>query len=214
MSVANETELVNLALGHIGAKLIADYATEQSGPADSARRLYPALRDAVLSEFRWPFLYDRKALALSATAAPPHWTYRYVYPSNCYRIWAVVPGSYPNLLIDTETGQWARIPYEFSYDSAVSQRNILTNLADAYVDYSYKLTDVSKWPDHFAHAFSWVLAQELVMDLGKDRKTRAETVQLADRAMRAAKANALNEGVVKDTYLRTPTAVNARRTYR
>jgi len=211
MSVATETELVNLALGHIGAEFIADYATTQSKSAAAARRIYPSLRDSVLSEFQWPWLYDRKALALSATAAPVNWTYRYVYPSNCYRVWAVVHPEYPRKVVNYETGEWTHISFERSYNPAVPEHNILTHLGSAWVDYSYRLTDVSKWPDHFADAFAWALASSLVMDLAKDRKTRSETMTIADRAMRAAKANAVNEGFVRNKVFDAPTAVSARR---
>lgn len=185
--MASSTEICNLALSHLGiAKPIANLSTEQSQEASACRVFYEITRDTVLKDYPWPFCTKIAAIALVEEDPNVEWQYSYRYPSDCLAVRKILSG------VRNETSS-ERIPYKISSDS--QGLLIFSDLEEAEMEYTVKITDANLYSTDFILAFSFRLASYLA-----PRLTAGDPFKLADRMlqmyrleMSKATANAFNE---------------------
>lgn len=190
MSIASETELANLALGHLAVAgvtfEIQDLATETTKEARACRRFYAQTRDEVLRDFPWPFATAINNLALVASAPNVEWGYAYRIPSDCLRFRRILSGR------RNET-QASRIPYRIASDA--SGELLFTDQQLAQGEWTTQITNVTAFPPDFVQAVALLLAAYVGPSVagGDQYKLADRAFQLYTRQLERARNNALNE---------------------
>jgi len=184
---SSKTEICNLALSHLGtAKRISNLETDTSGEATNCRIFFDIALEEVLRDFKWPFATKIEALALIEENPNTEWTYSYRYPSNCLTIRRILSG------IRKDTRQ-SRVPYRVAFDD--SARIIYTDQVEAYIEYTYNMTDPAYFPSDFTLALSYRLATLLapILTGGDPFKLGVATFELYQMHLKKAVVNSFNE---------------------
>ena len=148
--MSSSVEICNLALSHLGInKEISNIETERSIEALACRRFFPICRDATLEDFEWPFARRFADLALVEEDPTDEWAYSYRYPTNAITIRRILSG------VRNDTLQ-SRVPYEIVNDDA--GKLIYTDLDDASIEYTYRVTNSEHFSPAFVIAMSYRLA--------------------------------------------------------
>lgn len=184
--MASVVSICNLALSNIGKTNISSLG-EAGAEAKACNQFYEHCRDILLQSYPWRFAGKTQALAELTNDKPGAWGYAYTRPNDCLKVRWVRPeysliDPQPQLLQD-ETG------YPHDVDGGV----IYCNLSPAFLRYTWRLTDPSRFSPLFVDALSWHIAVRLAMPLTKDPKIRAEAYQLANRMQAAAEMADANE---------------------
>jgi hypothetical protein len=199
-------ELYNLALARIAISKLVTSPTDSK--AEVLNVFYPNCRDRVLEEFPWGFAQRHAALALAASATDdpvPQWAGRWAYgfavPSDAVVVRSVTwPPSVttagsalsPPEEFESRAGLLrGRIPFELEEDGA-GAKLILTNLPDAVAVYTFRQTDVTRFPPSFASALAWLLASEVAAALSLSDGVREKAVREYESALSRATANDAN----------------------
>lgn len=185
---SSKVEIWNMALSRIGhSERIAD-PDEGSTASDLCMLIYDQCLDYVLEDFPWRFAKKRLALSTVAGTPPTAWAYQYAIPADCLRIRA-----FANPISRTPLAQ-EKIPFERATDGTTAL--IYTDLEDAELIYTCRITDVSKFDASFVSSLAYYLASEMAVPL-----RGAAGVQLADAMLnkymgqvRIAAAKSLSEG--------------------
>jgi hypothetical protein len=116
----------------------------------------------VLASYNWSFARVVVALAQVANYTPLKETYAYARPSNCMAIWAV----YSEGTLDQQKGE----VFREMYDPTNNQDVICCDIEDAYVEYTYYVTDTTKFEPYFVTVLSHRIAAELAKILNGDKE--------------------------------------------
>ncbi len=147
----SDTEIANLALGHLGqSNSIQNLQTSRTPEANAMRALYDTMRRSTLRDFPWGFAHKIAALGLvsergDAGHPTEEWIYAYRQPSDCLQFRKIQSG------IRNDNRQ-SRVPYKTSRDSQGIL--ILTDKEDAILEYTIDIEQVELYPDDFVLAFS------------------------------------------------------------
>lgn len=169
--MATEVDIANLALARLGdvASVASISPPEGSAQAEHCARFYPIARDSMLELHDWKFATRRVALA-QLTAESWNWNYAYALPNNVLRVLSILPpASSPD-----DQG----VDYDMENQTNGTPM-ILTNLDEATMRYTVRVTDTTKFPPLFADALAWLLASHLAGPVIKGDAGTAE----AKRAM-------------------------------
>lgn len=210
--MATVVDICNLALSRVRADTIGSL-TESSTEAVQCNLLYELTRDHLLTAFAWPFAKTTRILSLK-NDAPSEWQYAYDYPNDCLRVHYILPpnshtgivsGSgiaVPNIEVDP-------VPYEIGTGSNGS-RQIWTNLEEAAIAYTKKVTDTRLFDPLFVQALAWNLAAELAIPLGGDsgKNYRDTAMRMFEQIIGQAAAHAANEN--EQGRMRLPRSITAR----
>ncbi len=183
--MASKVEIANKALSHLGIAPIISLE-EDSEPARQINSIFNNDRDFVLKGCDWNFARKTEALALLADESL-EWDYVYQRPVRCLqvrRVFNEVTAS------PTETGD---AKHEEAQSSSGSQA-IMTDIEDAYMKYTYQVTDVSVYPADFVEALALKLAGSSAMALTGEKTLRTDMAQLYRIAISAARSANGNEG--------------------
>lgn len=144
--------ICNMALGHCGvAPTIQDVDNDTTPEALYCRTFYETCRGSLLEMQEWNFA--KRRATLNVLSGPPNdWAYRYKIPNTCKLPLNIVNPNTRNPRRDE------RIPFDIKdYDDGYG-KVIVTDQADAQLDYNFDVTDESLFSDTFAFAFSQLLA--------------------------------------------------------
>jgi hypothetical protein len=188
---SSDVQICNLALSRVAQASIASL-TETSPPARQCRVHYEPARDTVLRAFDWPFARARVALANVGLGLVTEWAYRYQLPADCLAVRRVGP-------FDRHA---APVPFE------TEGATVLTDLSEATLVYTQRITDSTRFDPLFADALAWRLAMDLALPLKVDRALRSEAAQGYQTAISAAEAAAANEADFRPAYM--PATIQAR----
>ena len=158
--MASKLQIVNMALAHIGLKPLADL--DGTDPITTAVNTYYdySLED-VFSEHRWPFANVKTALSeITVEDDDIEWDFMYTYPSSAARVFLV----YSEGSVTTKEYE----EFEVIYLTGSTRKVILTNTEDAYAEYTYIMTDTTKWEPKFTLAFSYRLAALIAFSVTGD----------------------------------------------
>lgn len=183
----SETDIANMALGHLGiGKEIANISTERSQEALACNRYYEIARDTTLRAFPWPFATKFRDLAVVEENPTDEWAFSYRYPVDCFMVRRVLSGS-------RNDSRQGRVPYKIGQDA--SGMLIYTDETDATIEHTVRVTDATRFPDDFVLALSFKLAA-----LCATRITAGDPFKLGDKAeayfkrtISDAQADAANE---------------------
>lgn len=170
--MASKIFICNLALSNIGKDNI-NALTEQSAEARACNQFYDHARDTLLQAYPWSFAGKTQALAQVTNDKPGQWGYAYKRPTDCLKVRWIRPAY-------SATDNCRLTPQqEISFPHEVEGDTIYCDLSPAFLRYTFKLEDASRYPPLFVDALSWHLAVRLAMPLTRDTKVRAEAYQLA-----------------------------------
>lgn len=178
--------ICNLALANIAKKDI-NSLTEASAEARACNRFYEVTRDILLQAYPWRFAGKTQSLAQLTNDKPGAWAYAYRRPTDCLKVRWIRPeysltDPCPQSLQDEISN-----PYE------IEGEMIYCNLSPAFLRYTFRLTDPTKFPPLFVEALAWHLAVRIAMPLTRDPKIRADAFQLAMAAKGSAEMADANE---------------------
>lgn len=137
------------ALIMLGAQPISSF-TEGSDAAQACDRLYPDLRDSLLSRYPWSWSYKKTQLARLATPPISEWDYAYQLPGDML--------SGVRALFNT--ADTFGMPLRYGWEIYGDQ--VYTNEETVYIDYQSSVNE-SKMPYYFVHLLRHALAGELGM---------------------------------------------------
>lgn len=187
--MANETQIVNMALLLIGEVTISDFGDEDTKEGRLVNRFYEQIRDEVLADSRVNFKIATARsgpLALVSNEPSFGWDHAYQLPNGTLRI--------IGLITETEDkDQPLRADWVREGDL------ILTNEDAVYIKYIKQVTDATRFPPHLVKAIYTKLAAEIAFAITADSKmeekllTKYELVVFPD----AISANAA-EGFILD----------------
>jgi len=190
--MASETEICNLALGHLGAgKEIANLETDRSQEAAACRRFYDDCRDATLRDFSWPFATKIAPLGLVTDSEDDdhpteEWTYQYQVPSDSLMFRKIQSGT-------RNDSRGTKVPYRLAYGD--SGTVVFTDKEDAVGEYTIRVDDPLRYSSDFVMALSLRLASYIAPQV-----TGGDPFKMGDRALKLyefeiskARASALNE---------------------
>jgi hypothetical protein len=137
------------ALIALGAAPISSF-TEGTDAAQACDRLYPDLRDTILSTYQWSFSIKKTQLARLATAPTNEWKYAYQMPGD------MLSGV---LAIFASSGSY-ELPLRYGWEVYGDQ--VFTNLETVYIDYQATVNE-TKMPPYFVRLLRLAMAFELAI---------------------------------------------------
>lgn len=184
MPGTSQTEIINLALGHLKQRKITS-PTEVSVQAQEAMRCYETARKETLRNHDWGFATVVKDGALDATYAASttglyagEWDFAYTYPSNAIAVWHV----YNENTVDKDNGELFRV----LYDDTNNKKVIVTNTEYAMIEYTFDVQDTTMFDANFVTAFAWRLAYDMAPNLTGDDNIAMEMIKMFNMAISEA----------------------------
>ena len=182
---AGAIAICNLALSNIGesAKVTSIDPPDGSAQATHCARFYPIARDSLLEMKQWSFANRRVALT-SVDHELEEWDYAYALPADVLSVTSVQGAenaddytfrygtpldTYPGSVVGRYTPQ----PYAIEQD-ADGNRVLYTDVENAVIRYTAKITDSAHFPSLFKVALSWHLAGMLAGPIVKGDQGAAE----------------------------------------
>ncbi len=175
--MSSAVAICNLALSNIGKYNISSL-NEPTAEARACNQFYDLTRDLLLQSYPWRFAGKTRALSALANPEAGKWRYAYQRPNDCLKVrWLRPNYSEADPCFQTEQEEMAN-HYE------IEQETIYTNIETAFLRYTSRITDPSKFAPLFVDALAWHLATRLAMPLTRDVKQRQGAYEVA-RAMQA-----------------------------
>ncbi|RUM19305.1 hypothetical protein EFQ99_31560 [Rhizobium vallis] len=185
--------ICNLALASIGKDSI-NALSEPTVEARACNRFFAPARDALLQAYPWRFAGRTRSLAAIENDRPGEWAYAYDRPVDCLAIRGIrsaldvtgdasVGGVFSGGASSSAGGH--------AYDAEGGM--IYCNVSPAYLNFTERLTDPTKYSPLFIDALAWHLAVRLAMPLTRDAQVRADAFQLATSTQALAQTADANE---------------------
>lgn len=181
-----QVDIYNQAAARIGVfNDTIQSTTEASKIVNVCNALYNGMVDYVLADFPWKFA-ERRVLLSSLGTPPTNWGYRYAYPSDCVTArYLTVPGC-------RNPRSTQQIPFQIGTDGVA--REIYTDMPDAELVYTSRVTDLNLWGPIAVSALVYRLASELAMPMSVKPDVANSALSGYYREVSRAAAAALNEG--------------------
>jgi hypothetical protein len=174
--------ICNLALTNLAKPTIVSI-DEASAEAAACKQYYAHVRDVMLQTYPWRFAAKTEALAELTNAKEGRWGYAYQRPSDCLKVRRVSDQALADYLPSDGS-----LIVAGGYAHAIEGDVIYCDVSPAYLTYTYRLTDPTKFSPAFTEALGWHLAVRLAMPLTRDPKMRADAYNLAVRMTATAAA--------------------------
>lgn len=184
--MASVVSICNLALSNVGKTNISAL-TEASAEARACNQFYEHVRDVMLQVYPWRFAAKTASLAEVTNDKPGSWEYAYSRPTDCLKVRWLRSEYSETEPTNTTIGQEIANPYE------AEGGTIYCDLSPAFLRYTFKQTDPTRFSLLFIEALSWQLAVRLAMPLTRDPKVRQDAYQLARQLLATAEAHDANE---------------------
>jgi hypothetical protein len=167
-----ETEICNLALSEIGARLVSNYEEDSTEEARAARLHFGQARDALLRRHQWNFAQVRADLSLITGTPVSDWDSAWQIPADCVRV----------ISLPTDN------PYRPHQEFAVEGRQILVrDLTAVTLLYVSNAVPVTSWDPLFVDALALSLATRLAKAVAHDvAMSQAAAASFAQLALPAA----------------------------
>lgn len=162
--MATQTELLNDALGQVGAARITAI-DDGSTNANHCQTFYPALRDGLLRGHFWNFALIWVELAQDAVPPTVGYAYSYELSPDFLRIkeYGGANPIVPSTLV-TYTDRRLYLTYK------IEGTKLRTNDGQAFIQYVSRVTNPDTWDALFYQAVSTLLAAKLSMAIRKEPK--------------------------------------------
>lgn len=160
----SKISICNLALAQLGQSPISSLEQEN----EKARRLnlfYEPVRDEVLRTHNWAFAGVQEPLSLMQQEPDGQGQFVYKYPAQALFVRRVFDQSRP------------RIEYREFFRSDLHSRVVLANSAQAWAEYTRRITDETQFDAAFVKSFSLALACDLAVSLTADIQLAGQLLQ-------------------------------------
>jgi len=186
-----QLQIYNLALSHLGmSPLTALTGTDPSTVACAA--YFEPCRDDMFREHEWSFARVQAALVEYTGTVPLGWLYAYDYPTvNAATVWTV----FNEGCADTKHEQ----DFSTFYIPTDAKKVIVSDLEDAYMEYTYIVEDIAIWDAKFFMALTYRLAASMAKVLTGDADNRGA---LLGQAYNSIISEAKRIGAMED--IKTP----------
>jgi hypothetical protein len=201
-------QIANLALGRVGEKNRISSLTDNTATARAVKGAWDLTLESCLAAHRWRFARKHEDLALLSYTRSG-FAYAYALPTGCIEAIRIFNGERrgaapwaPAFRFFSDSGQafwmnytlFPETPFEIESGDAADARILLTDMEDAELIFTKKVTEPGLFPPLFTDAFAWKLALELALVL-PDRPQVANSIAAqALAAWRAAVSRDLSEG--------------------
>lgn len=173
--MTSETDIVNVALHHVGGQRIVSL-TDGSKGANVANDVYTEIKDGLLRSHPWNFATKRQKLAQSSTAPTFEFDHAYPIPSDWLRTTSVS---------DNDAGYGALL---YRMELIGTQRAIITSADDVWMRYVARITDPNLMSSDFRTAFEFVLASIFAIPIASSRSLRVDMAREARLALATARS--------------------------
>ena len=189
--------IYNRTLGNLGTRSKVTATNDGRKESAELNKVYAGTLDDLLKMHDWGFArFTALLVTQSVLTAPANWAYVYARPALCLRaLYMAVPGAPP----DRYDGMPV-IPYEAAGDldaGGVEVDVIYTDQAPAYLRYTRRVTDTTRFPSGFENALCWALAANVALVLTGDGKVAAACGKSYVTAYNAATTANANEGTTR-----------------
>lgn len=184
----SDIAICNLALSHLGDSKGISSLVERSAAARACSLWYAQTRDELLRAFAWPFATRHGTLTLIAALSGAEWGYSYRVPAQLLAVRRLL--SPFGFRIPSAMN---RVPFLLESDATGSV--LYTDLPDASLEYSVRVTDVTAFPPDFVQLLALKLAANMAPGLtaGDPQRLGLRALELYERQLGRTKAAALNE---------------------
>lgn len=143
-----KTDVANLTLGMLGSTVtIQNINLDRGTVADILRRNFELAFQEVLTKHPWRFATKRAALILVSEDPTPEWGYEYALPNDAMVVRRIAQDNYfrfEELYEDQKT--------LFDIVNTETGYNLVTNVPNAYAEYTRKINTEGTYMNHFARA--------------------------------------------------------------
>lgn len=193
--------ICNMALGNAGVSRFIMDINEKSNEAIICNKYLDSVRDICLSDFPWNFAMRYHLLQLQAAPPVTQFLNRYAYPNDCVvarflspQNTATTPPPGYNYAPGIIEMLCDKIPFEVVEDEANGGLAIETDLQNAVLAYTARITTVALWSAKFIDAFTWLLTTKIAPALSSDGASYVKAAGDAyAMAILSAGASNLNE---------------------
>ena len=147
------------ALVMLGASVISSLS-EGTPAATACSRLYPDIRDGLISAYAWSWSVQKVQLSRLSTAPTNEWRYAYQLPSN------MLSGA----LAVFDSGSANARPINYGWEIYGSK--LTTNMEIVYIDYQATVSEAAM-PPYFVRLLKTALAGEIAMPI-TDQASKSE----------------------------------------
>lgn len=182
------TDICNMALSFLSKGKISSI-DDNVEEAKQCKIHYEHCRRMMLRQYPWGFAKRVVKLAVLAEKVPG-WEYAYAYPQQCLAV---------RYLFD-EDGAETKEVNVVEWDKAIvsdNQRALLTNLEEAWCEYTYDVKDVDMFPEEFSEALARLLACQMAMVLTGNANIMQTNMQIYQGLMEMAKTQNAQERRLK-----------------
>lgn len=179
--------ICNLALSNIGKDEI-NASGDTGAEARACRQFFDHTRDLMLQSYVWSFAGKTASLAEVTNDKPGAWAYAYRRPTDCLKVryvrqeYAAIDRAIEGAKLDS-----------FGIAHEIEGDTIYCDISPAFLRYTYRLTDPTKFSPLFVEALAWHLAVRLAMPLTRDPKIRQECFNIANGSQAQAQMADANE---------------------
>jgi hypothetical protein len=168
-----KTEIVNLALNHIGEPPIMDITDKNNSTARAANVVYASTLREVARDHEWNCLKTRIQLSKNAVAPDFGFTNQFIIPSDFIRL----------LRLNGRDIKGVSDAYEIEYSKNIGAIALLTDADTAKIQYIAEIMDATQYDDLLVETLAVYLASKLATIIRQDEQ-KAET--LLQRYMRVS----------------------------
>ena len=188
----SDVTIANTALMRVGVSQLIDDLADETTEATLLNEIFASVRDRVLRARPWPFARKDAALALVEDDPTTEWAYSYRYPSDCVFLRRIYSGLY------RQDPRRTQVPYLVASDA--TGLLLYTDMEEAWMEYTWRLTNPVLMPDDFCSAFAWLLASEIAIPLGRDagREYRNDALRQYAMEITTASSAGFNEQTMDD----------------
>lgn len=180
--------ICNLALSNLGKENISAL-TDAGAEAKACNQFYDHVRDTLLQVYPWSFAGKTASLAEVTNDKAGQWRYAYRRPTDCLKVRYLRP----QYVADDPNDYSSAQSDAFGFAHEIEGQTIYCDLSPAFLRYTYRNTDPTKYSTMFIEAMSWHLAVRMAMPLTRDPKMRADAYQLAQATQAQAAMSDANE---------------------
>lgn len=223
--MTSKIEIFNRGLSRIGVDQYISDPNAQSKQGNAYRLWYDYCVDQCLTDFPWGFATTVVAAAPIAGDPPAGWQYQYAYPVDCVAARQITDAYgartvYPSYLrtcwsrvYDTSRPSTPQVPWKVmtAKNGTSDAKFIATDMPEAYLLYTRRITDPNQFDQGFIDAVSWRIAMEIVPTFVGAPNGAQLAVTLGNQyrnALLTARAQALNES--GEDYTPDPPSIAAR----
>jgi len=197
--MTSKVAICNIALSHIGAFGISSL-TESTKESIECNKFYDVALLGTLEGHNWSFARKWKKLALR-TDTNSTWQYVYAFPSDCAKSRKISDGSGVGTYVDLDQDKTVgsgEVQFEIGVSGDLTQNVLMTNMENAELVYTAKVTNTTLFSAKFIEAFAYKLAAYLAQPMKGDTNLATQMLQAYQLLLGDAETSDANSDYKKE----------------